>query len=151
MSGILGGAGGWFDQVGNFCTSAGRCVGLGGFYDSYMIPVANNYIKQVNDTAYDEAIKLGKSPIQALSAANVKLDAYSDPKSFHDLGSLLSSGISIAKDSTNQAAHGNPVEGLTPLLIGAGVLGAGYVVASAFADSTATSAPTSRNQRKARI
>jgi hypothetical protein len=128
------------DASANVVRSIGSFFGLGGYYesvDSYMLKSAQN----VSDQAYNAAIKSGETPIAALNSANAALEPYANPSSLADWGGLIGKGFEGMKhgiNSINQPALAD----VAPLLIGAGVIGGGYLAANAFLGSAPAPTPT---------
>jgi len=143
---------GWFAQLAHAVQAAGRTtlnfVSCGNhwgdrFYSS-MDAAANHYIARVNDQAISQALANGATQHQALSAANAVLETKANPKTLKELASLACDGTSIAGQTVKGVA--TPVYVpmdflgmLTPILIGAGVLGGIYLLADAFSGSPASS------------
>ncbi len=137
---------GWFAQVAHFGEGMGRFLGLGGVYEN-MEKGATQRIEGINNSAYNAAIAQGKTPIQAHQAANGELGKYSNPHSANDFGNLLASGAGTARDAVFKALSPDNMEAAAPLLLGAGLLGAGYLVADAFTSSSPAPTPAPRIDR----
>lgn len=122
--------------------SAGRYLGFGSVYDN-MEKSANDRMKKISDDAYNQAIAQGMNPQQALNAANKAIEN----------ANTLGTAVGVMRDGVHGAVADSSKEqlkGLTPLLIGAGVLGGGYILVSAFTGGSSSPPATPRSSRRNR-
>lgn len=148
--GILGNVNdGWFAQLAHGCENVGRFFGLGGLYDN-MGAAAERQITQINDNNINQALAQGQSPMQALQTANGILERnYIHPQGIGDLGPLVSTGWSTMREGVAHTVNPDGLGALMPLLVGAGVLGAGYLAANAMGGSGEPARPSRRERESA--
>lgn len=145
---------GWFDTVCGWCEAAGHttlnAVSLGGrwgdkFYgamdgaaSAHVTGLANDAYQQTLQTALSNGSSQLDAEILANKAMGMKMDALISPNSLSDIGDLLSSGMSIGKDTITKVCDFSSANLglLVPVLIGAGVLGGVYLMADSLSPST---------------
>jgi hypothetical protein len=145
--GILGNVNdGWFAQLAHGCENVGRFFGLGRVYDNMGV-AAERHITQVNQDAINRALAQGQTPMQALQTANGMLERdYIHPQGIGDLGPLTSAGFSTMREGVSTTINPDGLGALMPLLVGAGVLGAGFLAANALGGSGETPRPSRRER-----
>ena len=137
--GILGNVeNGWFAQLCHGCEDLSSGVinlfnpGSGEKFYGTMNQVANERVGKINQQAFDEAKKNGATDAEAYAKASAAMDGLANPESMKDFGKLFGTGRSVA-DCTMAKYAGQGKEfdlgALTPVLIGVGVLGGGFLLA----------------------